>query len=158
MTDCIDTQAPDSAGSAGTAAPGTASPASTHRAVAHRPGGGDTDHEVDRGAEDIGAHASQRPERTPPSRTRHVPSARPGARARDELGRFVKGRRFEPLPDLVAGLSAVAGGLGVPSPEAFTFAGISWTPADAGIDGSPIGFRLASELDDAATRSTQHRS
>lgn len=158
MTDCIDTQAPDSAASVGIATPGTASPASTHRAAAHRPGSGDTDHEVDRGAEDIGAHASQRRERTPPSRTQHVPSAQPGARARDALGRFIKGRRFEPLPDLVAGLSAVAGGLGVSSPEAFTYAGISWTPADAGIDGSPIGFRLASELDDAASRSTRQRS
>jgi hypothetical protein len=69
---------------------------------------------------------------------------------RDAQGRFIRRTPFAPLPDLVAGLSAVPGGLGVERPTAFTFAGIDWEPADAAVDGAPIGFRLASELHQTA--------
>jgi hypothetical protein len=69
---------------------------------------------------------------------------------RDAQGRFIRRTPFAPLPDLVAVLSAVPGGLGVEQPTAFTFAGIDWDSADAAVDGAPIGFRLASELHQTA--------
>lgn len=69
---------------------------------------------------------------------------------RDAQGRFIRRTPFAPLPDLVAVLSAVPGGLGVEQPTEFTFAGIDWDSADAAVDGAPIGFRLASELHQTA--------
>jgi hypothetical protein len=51
---------------------------------------------------------------------------------------------FEPLPDLVATLAAVPGGLGAEVGTPFTFAGQRWVPADA----TPIGAQLAAELRD----------
>ena len=84
-------------------------------------------------------------------------SSRSGGRPRDARGRFIKVSAATPLPDS-GGLAPVCAGRGVSLPVAFTFAGIDWTPADAGIDGSPIGFRLASELHQAARspRSSHH--
>jgi hypothetical protein len=80
-------------------------------------------------------------------------SSRSGGRPRDARGRFIKVSAATPLPDS-GGLAPVCAGRGVSSPVAFTFAGIDWTSADAGIDGSPIGFRLASELHHAARSPT----
>ena len=66
-------------------------------------------------------------------------------RCRVQRGRSTH-RSFEPLPDLAAGLSAVPGGLGVELDASFSFAGVKWMPADALVDGSPIGVCLAAEL------------
>ena len=66
------------------------------------------------------------------------PEGRPGGQHRGP----------DQLPDLVAAMAVVPGGLGVDLPAPLDFAGVRWTVADA--DGSPIGVSLAIELADQA--------
>jgi hypothetical protein len=113
----------------------------THRLAAHRLSGGD------QRLEDNGARVPQQRGETPPQGPEPTD---PGGRTRDAQGRFIRRTPFAPLPDLVAGLAAVPGGLGVEPRTPFTFAGIDWEPADAAVDGCPIGFSLARELHQTA--------
>jgi hypothetical protein len=118
--------------------------------------GADSDQTTDRLIVDEDTKWHDTIARVPEQRGREP--AQSGGRARDARGRFIKVHLATPLLDPVVGQSPVPGGHGAPSPMAFTFAGIDWTPSDAGIDGSPIGFRLASELHQAARspRSSHH--
>jgi hypothetical protein len=134
------TQSPTAGPDAGTHT-ATAGSGGTHRLAAHRLSGGD------QRLEDNGARVPQQRGETPPQGPEPTD---PEGRTRDAQGRFIRRTPFAPLPDLVAGLSAVPGGLGVKRPTAFTFAGIHWDTADAAVDGSPIGFRLARELHQTA--------
>jgi hypothetical protein len=137
-------QSPTAGPDSGTHTP-TAGSGGTHRLAAHRLGGGD------QRPEDNGALVPQQRGETPPQGPEPT---EPEGRTRDAQGRFSRRTPFAPLPDLVAGLSAVPGGLGVERPTAFTFAGVHWDTADAAVDGAPIGFRLASELHQTAARPT----